>query len=133
VFGLGVGEILLVLIVVLVVFGPTKLPDLARTMGKAMAEFRRASRDLKETFEYELYKMDESQQRQGGQPPKVLEAQVEDASPAPAALPRQPAPAHLPSSSPAQPPASAPPPEADPGQQAAGTEPPPPEPPGRHG
>ena len=58
-FGLGIGEVLLILIVALIVFGPTRLPDLARTMGKAMAEFRKASRDLRDTFEYEVHRMDE--------------------------------------------------------------------------
>ena len=81
-FGLGVGEVLLILVVVLIVFGPTKLPDLARTFGKAMAEFRRASRDLRETFEVEFNRMDETSRKAGApsQPaPKLIDAEFEDA------------------------------------------------------
>ena len=84
-FGLGVGEVLLILVVVLIVFGPTKLPDLARTFGKAMAEFRRASRDLRETFEVEFNRMDETSKKPSSQPaPKLIDAEFEDArKPAP--------------------------------------------------
>jgi TatA/E family protein of Tat protein translocase len=93
VFGLGIGEVLLILIVVLLVFGPTKLPDLARTMGKAMAEFRKASRDLRETFEYEIHRMDEGSAQKPGSgqrpAPKLIDAEIEEARPA--ASPAEPA------------------------------------------
>jgi TatA/E family protein of Tat protein translocase len=46
-FGLGFTEILVILIVALLVFGPDKLPELARNLGKGLAEFRRASSDLR--------------------------------------------------------------------------------------
>jgi len=46
-FGLGFGEILVILVVALLVFGPDKLPELARNLGKGLAEFRRASNDLR--------------------------------------------------------------------------------------
>jgi sec-independent protein translocase protein TatB len=80
VFGLGVGEILLILIVALLVFGPNRLPDLARTFGKAMNEFRKASRDLRETFEAELHRMDEHTRPEPKIQPaqKVLEAEFEE-------------------------------------------------------
>jgi len=47
-FGMGTGELLLILLVALLVFGPKKLPDLAKGLGKAIREFRRASTDLQE-------------------------------------------------------------------------------------
>jgi TatA/E family protein of Tat protein translocase len=49
-FGIGMTELLVILAVALIVFGPTRLPELARSLGKAMNEFRRASTDLRQTF-----------------------------------------------------------------------------------
>jgi sec-independent protein translocase protein TatB len=51
---LSVPHMIVVFIVVLVVFGPQKLPELARTFGKLMAEFRKASGDFKNAFEEEM-------------------------------------------------------------------------------
>jgi TatA/E family protein of Tat protein translocase len=48
-FGLGMFEIVVILVVALLVFGPDRLPELARTIGKGLAEFRRASSDLRRT------------------------------------------------------------------------------------
>ncbi len=41
--GIGTNELILILIIVLVIFGPKRLPDLAKSMGKAINEFRKAS------------------------------------------------------------------------------------------
>ncbi|MBI5642242.1 MAG: twin-arginine translocase subunit TatB [Deltaproteobacteria bacterium] len=46
-FGIGFTELLIILIVALIVIGPDKLPGMARAFGRAYAEFRRASEDLK--------------------------------------------------------------------------------------
>lgn len=53
-FNLGISELLLILGVALIVFGPRKLPDIGRTLGKALGEFRRATDDLKNTIEREV-------------------------------------------------------------------------------
>lgn len=50
----GWQEILLILVLALLVFGPRRLPELGRTLGRAMAEFRRATTDLKRTLNAEL-------------------------------------------------------------------------------
>ena len=52
-FSLGTTEILVILVVALLVIGPSKLPDVARTLGKGMAEFRRMSSDMKKTVDLE--------------------------------------------------------------------------------
>jgi TatA/E family protein of Tat protein translocase len=51
---LGVPELLAILAVALIVFGPRKLPEIGRTLGKALGEFRRATDDLKNTIEREV-------------------------------------------------------------------------------
>lgn len=52
-FGIGTSEILLILVVALLVLGPSKLPDVARALGKGLAEFRRVSSDVKRTIDLE--------------------------------------------------------------------------------
>lgn len=52
-FGIGMPELLLILAVALIVIGPKKLPDIARALGKGLAEFRRATDDLKNTINEE--------------------------------------------------------------------------------
>lgn len=50
-FGVGMQEIIVILVVALLVIGPKKLPDLARALGRAIGEFRRAADDLKEDLD----------------------------------------------------------------------------------
>jgi Tat protein translocase TatB subunit len=57
-FGIGLPEMIIILIVALLVVGPSKLPELAKTLGKAFTEFRRMADEVKETFEDEVMKED---------------------------------------------------------------------------
>jgi len=50
-FGIGMPEMLLIMAIALIVIGPKKLPDLAKSLGRAFAEFKRATSELKESFE----------------------------------------------------------------------------------
>jgi Tat protein translocase TatB subunit len=61
-FGIGMPELLLILVLALIVLGPKKLPEIARALGKGMAEFRRATDELKDEF-------------------RQMEREVEDSSP----------------------------------------------------
>ncbi|MCE2390117.1 MAG: twin-arginine translocase subunit TatB [Proteobacteria bacterium] len=49
-FNLGMTELLIIMLVALLVLGPKKLPELARSLGRGMAEFRRASNDLRNSL-----------------------------------------------------------------------------------
>ncbi len=52
-FGLGMPEILLILAIALMVIGPKKLPELAKTLGRAMGEFKKAAQDFKRSIDME--------------------------------------------------------------------------------
>lgn len=52
-FGIGMTELLLIMGLALIVLGPKKLPDLARSLGKGFAEFKRSTDELKRTFQEE--------------------------------------------------------------------------------
>jgi sec-independent protein translocase protein TatB len=50
-FGIGMPELILIAVVALIVLGPKKLPDLAKSLGRALREFRKATSELKETLQ----------------------------------------------------------------------------------
>ena len=50
-FGIGMPELILIAVVALIVLGPKKLPDLAKSLGRAVREFRKATSELKETLQ----------------------------------------------------------------------------------
>src|ERR1700733_1266461 len=58
----GVQEMMVIFFIALILFGPKKLPELGRTIGKAITEFRRASNDLKATFEREMQTLERESQ-----------------------------------------------------------------------
>jgi TatA/E family protein of Tat protein translocase len=51
---IGLPELLLIFVIALLLFGPRKLPDIGKSLGKAMGEFRRASNDLQRSLEEEV-------------------------------------------------------------------------------
>src|SRR5579884_2525643 len=54
----GVQEMVVIFLVALVLFGPKKLPELGKTIGKAISEFRRAQSELKSTFEHHMRELE---------------------------------------------------------------------------
>jgi Tat protein translocase TatB subunit len=58
-FGIGMPELLVIFVVALVVLGPKRLPEVARTLGKAMAEFRRQSSDIIDELQHQMRVEDE--------------------------------------------------------------------------
>jgi Tat protein translocase TatB subunit len=77
-FGIGMPELLVILVVALVVLGPNRLPELARTLGKAMAEFRRQTADLMDEFQVQTMLEDDPPKR----PAKPAPAPPATAAPA---------------------------------------------------
>lgn len=59
---IGMPEMVAIFVIALLLFGPKKLPELGRTMAKAITEFRRASNELKATFESHLSELDKESQ-----------------------------------------------------------------------
>ena len=51
---IGMPELIIILVLALIIFGPRKLPELGRSLGKSLGEFRRASNELRSTLEEEI-------------------------------------------------------------------------------
>jgi sec-independent protein translocase protein TatA len=51
---LGMPELIVIFVIALVVFGPRKLPELGRSLGRGIAEFKKATNELQQTFEHEV-------------------------------------------------------------------------------
>lgn len=112
-FGLSFGEIVIIAVLALILLGPDRLPEAAKTIGKGLRQFKQATDDLKDQIETEIYKDDRKVARPSlvppvpnrpvpgpaGPPPAAtaenvpgLEAALVDAEPAaPAAAPETPA------------------------------------------
>lgn len=76
---LGMWEILMILVIALIVFGPRKLPELGKSLGQSLAQFRRASEDFKRQWEDEV---DHERRRIEAPPPStVAQSSVEEVAP----------------------------------------------------
>jgi TatA/E family protein of Tat protein translocase len=91
-FGIGLPELVIILVVALIVFGPRKLPDLAKSLGKGLAEFKKASDELKTSIESDL-KVDLNEEPPYSEVPPQAESPVpppaEPETPPANALPTQ--------------------------------------------
>jgi TatA/E family protein of Tat protein translocase len=58
-FNIGLPELMIIAAIALIVFGPQKLPELAKALGKAMREFKKATEEMKESFEAETKDLEE--------------------------------------------------------------------------
>ena len=65
---IGMPELIIILVIALIIFGPRKLPELGKSLGKSINEFKRASADLQNTLEQEI-KLEEQQKERPAPPP----------------------------------------------------------------
>src|SRR5436190_16941224 len=66
----GVPELIIIFTIALVIFGPRKLPELGKSLGKSLAEFKRASNELKSTLDEEI-RTEERRSAERQEPPRV--------------------------------------------------------------
>jgi TatA/E family protein of Tat protein translocase len=72
---IGMPELIIILTIALIIFGPRKLPELGRSLGKSLSEFKRASNELKNTLDEEIRMEDQrSAERQRSPEPAVTPA-----------------------------------------------------------
>ncbi|MDO8834072.1 MAG: twin-arginine translocase TatA/TatE family subunit [Vicinamibacterales bacterium] len=65
---IGMPELIIVLVIALIIFGPRKLPELGKSLGRSLTEFRRASNELRSTLEDEI-RVEEQQKTAAPAPP----------------------------------------------------------------
>jgi sec-independent protein translocase protein TatA len=70
-FGIGMPEMIIILVIALIVIGPHKLPELAKSLGKGLAEFKKATDDFQKNVQEESRKSDEKVES----PPQVAAAE----------------------------------------------------------
>jgi sec-independent protein translocase protein TatA len=86
---IGMPELIIIFVIALVIFGPRKLPELGRSLGKSLAEFKRASNELKSTLEEEI-RVEEIQRSEAERAEASKAAAT--AAAGPAAIPQAPVP-----------------------------------------
>ena len=83
---IGMPEMVVIAVIALIIFGPRKLPELGKSLGKSIAEFKRASNELKNTLEDEIRTEELQDARKSAQVPPS--PSVPSSTPAPAVPPR---------------------------------------------
>jgi len=82
-FGIGMPELIIIMVIALIVIGPHKLPELAKSLGKGLAEFKKASEDFQRNIQEEARKSEEKVEPQPQvAPPAAQPEHVATAAPA---------------------------------------------------
>ena len=77
---IGMPELIIIFVIALIIFGPRKLPELGRSLGKSLAEFKRASNELRTTLEEEI-RVDEQRSTAEASKPTAQSASAPTATP----------------------------------------------------
>ena len=80
---IGMPEMVIIAVIALIIFGPRKLPELGKSLGKSIAEFKRASNELKNTLEEEIRTEELQEARKSAQIPPTAATPPSPPSPAP--------------------------------------------------
>ncbi|MDA1094686.1 MAG: twin-arginine translocase TatA/TatE family subunit [Acidobacteria bacterium] len=83
---IGMSELLIIGVIALLVFGPRKLPELGRSLGKSLGEFKRASNELRNTLEDEIHVEERARQTPRAPAPAAPAPSAPDPVVAPAAV-----------------------------------------------
>ena len=89
---IGMPELVIIMVIALIIFGPRKLPELGRSLGKSIGEFKKASNELKSTLEDEIRVEEQKEQRakvEAEQASAITAASPVTATPSPVASPPQ--------------------------------------------
>jgi sec-independent protein translocase protein TatA len=68
---IGMPELIIILVIALIIFGPRKLPELGKSLGRSLNEFKRASTDLQNTLEQEIKLEEQKEQQAKTRPPQT--------------------------------------------------------------
>ena len=91
---IGMPELIIILVIALIIFGPRKLPELGRSLGKSIGEFKKASNELRSTLEEEIRIEEQRDQRavlRAEQDTAIAAAATPPAAPPPPVTPAPPA------------------------------------------
>jgi len=83
-FGIGMPELIIIMVIALIVIGPHKLPELAKSLGKGLAEFKKASEDFQRNIQEEARKNEEK-----AEPPQQVAASAAEPGHVAAAAPAE--------------------------------------------
>jgi TatA/E family protein of Tat protein translocase len=75
---IGMPELIIILTLALIIFGPRKLPELGRSLGKSLGEFKRASNELRNTLDEEIRIEEERSTAQKAAPPQAVTEPIPD-------------------------------------------------------
>jgi sec-independent protein translocase protein TatA len=86
-FGIGMPELVVIMVIALIVLGPKRLPEVARSLGKAMAEFRRQSSEIMEDFQAQARLDEDLDRSRRTTPPPVPTPATDTVAATPTAAP----------------------------------------------
>jgi TatA/E family protein of Tat protein translocase len=75
---IGMPELIIILVIALIIFGPRKLPELGKSLGRSLNEFKRASADLQNTLEQEIRLEEQKEQQTKPRPDNTSAADTTD-------------------------------------------------------